>query len=215
MTHLELSATIFTRGSHPLLAARLFRFRHQLFVQELGWSLETRNSLECDEFDTEHAVYCALLAERRMIGCFRAISCDRPYLAQQKFPHMASLRPYPTLPDHLEISRLGVLSGYRAASASLYSLMVRVALARKATALVALAELSHERHLNRIGLRTQRYGDRQIVGFRDDGGWILGVAGEIRLPVTPPPPLTTLLNLTRTMDIDDEAHLLGRERFPA
>jgi hypothetical protein len=81
--------------------------------------------------------------------------------------------------------------------------------------LVALAELSHERLLNRIGLSTSRYGGVQIVGFRDDGEWILAVAGEIGIPVNPPPAFTALLELTKTMEIIDEASVFGRERLSA
>ena len=124
-------------------------------------------------------------------------------------------RPFPTSADYVEISRFGVLGVYRQASTVLYSLLVRFALECNATALVALAELSHERLLNRIGLSTSRYGGVQIVGFRDDGEWILAVAGEIGIPVNPPPAFTALLELTKTMEIIDEASVFGRERLSA
>lgn len=209
------SAAFFSLASRPDLANDLFRFRHDLFVRELGWQLRSQDERERDEFDTEHAVYCGLWADGEIIGCFRAIPCDRPYLAKQLFPHMATWKPYPVTREYLEISRFGVLVSDRAASASLYSLMVRFALNQNATGLVALADLSHERHLNRIGLSTERYGDCQIVGFREDGTWILAVAGEIPMPLHPTHAFNTLLELTQTMDIYDDAFVFGRERLSA
>jgi N-acyl-L-homoserine lactone synthetase len=177
--------------------------------------LAVENGCERDEFDTEDAIYCALSAEGQIIGCFRAISCDRPYLAHTIFSHMASNRSFPKSADYVEISRFGVLAAHRQASTVLYSLMVRFALARNAAALVALAELSHERLLNRIGLSTSRYGDVQIVGFHDDGRWILAVAGEIPISRKPTPAVKALLELTQSMEIIDEASVFGRERLSA
>jgi acyl homoserine lactone synthase len=208
-------AVFFSAATRPDLARSLFRLRHALFVRELGWTLATEKDQERDEFDTDDAVYCSLSIDGRMIGCFRAISCDRPYLARTIFSHLATNRPFPTSADYVEISRFGVLGVYRQASTVLYSLLIRFALECNATALVALAELSHERLLNRIGLSTSRYGDVQIVGFRDDGEWILAVAGEIGIPGIPPPAFTALLELTKTMEIIDEASVFGRERLSA
>ncbi|SHN80518.1 N-acyl-L-homoserine lactone synthetase [Bradyrhizobium erythrophlei] len=211
----KYKAVFFSAATNPDLALSLLRLRHALFVRELGWMLAVENGCERDEFDTEDAIYCALSAEGQIIGCFRAISCDRPYLAHTIFSHMASNRSFPKSADYVEISRFGVLAAHRQASTVLYSLMVRFALARNAAALVALAELSHERLLNRIGLSTSRYGDVQIVGFHDDGRWILAVAGEIPISRKPTPAVKALLELTQSMEIIDEASVFGRERLSA
>jgi acyl homoserine lactone synthase len=211
----KYKAVFFSAATNPDLALSLLRLRHALFVRELGWTLAVENGCERDEFDTEDAIYCALSAEGQIIGCFRAISCDRPYLAHTIFSHMASNRSFPKSADYVEISRFGVLAAHRQASTVLYSLMVRFALARNAAALVALAELSHERLLNRIGLSTSRYGDVQIVGFHDDGRWILAVAGEIPISRKPTPAVKALLELTQSMEIIDEASVFGRERLSA
>lgn len=208
-------AAFFTAASRPDLMDRLFRFRHALFVGELGWSLAAGDGRERDEFDTTYALYCGLWRDGTMIGCFRAISCDRPYLAKTVFPHLATHRSFPVSADYVEVSRFGVTAAHRQASPVLYSLMVRFALNRHATALVALAELAHERLLNRIGLSTSRYGDTQIVGFRDDGSWILAVAGEIPIPTLPGANFKTLLDLTQTMDISDDASVFGCKRLSA
>jgi acyl homoserine lactone synthase len=209
------TAAFFSAATRPDLAGDLFRFRHALFVRELGWSLAAGKDFERDEFDTDAAIYCGLWGDAEMIGGFRAIACDRPYLARMVFPHMATRRTFPVSARYIEISRFGVLAAHRRASTLLYSLMVRFGLARHATALVALADPAHERLLNRIGLSTSRYGEIQIVGFREDGRWILAVAGEIPMPQKLPPAFKALLELTQTMEIRDEAFSVGCERLSA
>jgi N-acyl-L-homoserine lactone synthetase len=211
----QYNAAFFSSATRPDLAGALFRFRHALFVRELGWSLAAGKDFERDEFDTGDAIYCGLWADGEMIGCFRAIACDRPYLARTVFPQMATRRTFPVSAGYIEISRFGVLAAHRRASMLLYSLMVRFGLACHAIALVALADPAHERLLNRIGLSTSRYGDIQIVGFREDGKWILAVAGEIPVPQKLPPAFKSLLELTQTMEIRDEAFSFGRERLSA
>lgn len=215
MRQIRYTAAFFSGSTRPDLAAAFFRLRHALFVRELGWSLATESGHERDEFDTADAIYCGLSFDGQLIGGFRAINCDRPYLARTIFSHMATHRPFPISSKYIEISRLGVLAAHRPAGSMLYSLLLRFALARNAVALVALAELTHERLLNRMGLPTSRYGSAQIVGFRDDGAWILAVAGEIPIPQEPSLALKELLELTHHMEISDEASIFGCERLSA
>lgn len=208
-------AVFFTLTSNPALSRAVFRFRTELFVDHLGWSLPMHNGIERDQFDTSGATYCALLDGDAVIGCFRAISCDEAYLSKSIFPHLATTRQYPTSPDALEISRFGVAEEHQSAGLTLYGLMLRLALPRSVNALVAIVELSHERLLGKIGLRTVRYGDVHIVGFRNDGSWILAVAGEIPLSPESQPRLAKILQLTQHMDIVDETDVRRRTLLSA
>jgi N-acyl-L-homoserine lactone synthetase len=205
----------FTLGSNPALARELFKFRTNLFIDQLGWSLPMDNGIERDQFDTGNATYCVLLHGGDVVGGFRAIPCNCPYLAKIVFPHLATLVSYPTTDDALEISRFGIASDHPEASFKLYSLMVRLALVRNVRSLVAIAELSHERLLNKIGLKTVRYGDTHIVGFTHDGSWILAVAGEIPIPHEMPTRLRKILQVTQQMDIIDETEIFRRQRLSA
>jgi N-acyl-L-homoserine lactone synthetase len=205
----------FTLGSSPALAEAVFRFRTRLFVDELGWSLSIRDGVERDQFDTANTTYCALLERNAVIGCFRAISCDQPYLAKAIFPHLATTASYPDSADALEISRFGISACHEAAGPLLYSLMLQLADLRNIRRLVAIVELSHERLLNQLGLKTLRYGDCHIVGFKDDGSWILGVAGEIPLPREQSVRLRKLLRLSQEVEIIHETDVLGRSRLSA
>lgn len=208
-------AHFFSEKSNPNLTRKMFDFRTELFVKELGWSLPMQGGVERDQFDSDDALYCALTEDGEVVGSFRAISCHRPYLAKTIFPHLATVKSYPVTPDATEISRLGVRPGHQSSSVLLYSLMIRFGVYTNASRLVALVDLSHERLLNKIGLTTVRYGKTQIVGFKDDGTWILGVAGEIPIPTPQSTAIGRIIQLTREMDISDETEVFGRQRLSA
>ena len=161
------------------IAGALFRFRKALFVDERGWNLPVGADTEVDQFDTHDANYCALFAGNTIVGGFRAIRCDYPYLGRDKFPHLATTRPYPERPDYWEISRFGVLRSHRRCGVALYAVMFRFAEMRRAKALVAVADLGHERLLAKIGIRTRRYGPPVWLGAEETGEPIQIVAGEI------------------------------------
>lgn len=208
-------AAFFTLRSNPDLCRDLFVFRTRLFIEELGWPLPMQDGVERDQFDDPNAVYCALMYRDEIVGCFRAIPCDLPYLGKTVFSRLATARSYPSSPRNIEISRFGVSSSHQAASVRLYSLMLRLALDRHAISLVAIADLFHERLLNRMGLTTVRYGHPAIVGYKADGAWILAVAGEIPIPRELSTRLRELLNLTEQMEIVDETPVFRRERLSA
>jgi acyl homoserine lactone synthase len=216
VTATSYRAAFFTLRSNPELSRNLFVFRTRLFVDELGWPLPMQDGVERDQFDTPSAIYCVLLHDNdQIVGCFRALSCDGPYLGKTVFPHLATARSFPASPHHIEISRFGVNSSDQAASMRLYSLMLRLALEKGASSLVAIADLFHERLLNRMGLKTVRYGHPAIVGYREDGTWILAVAGEIPIPRELSPRLRDLLHLTEQMEVGDETPVFRRQRLSA
>jgi acyl homoserine lactone synthase len=175
----HLSAIIFQEQSNLEIAASLFRFRKALFVDERGWNLPICGESETDQFDTPDAHYCALSSGDTIVGGFRAIRCDHPYLGRDLFAHLATTRPYPDRVDYWEISRFGVLRRHRRHGLDLYAVMFRFAELRRARALVAVADLGHERLLGKIGIRTRRYGPPIWLGAEETGEPIQIVAGEI------------------------------------
>lgn len=210
-------ATICGEHQNPVVVDELLKFRKALFVDALGWNLEERDGRERDQFDTAAALYCALFDGARLIGGFRAIRTDGDYLARSVFPHLAPLKPFPQRPDVWEISRFGVLAGEerRLAAKINYSLMLQFALARGATSLVAVVDLTYERFLKALGIRTRRYGPPQIIGASRRGDPLWAVAGEIPLAEQNDPRFDALLALANQVEIDDVTMVLGRRRVSA
>jgi acyl homoserine lactone synthase len=193
------------------------RFRKKLFVEKLGWDLKTRGDVEFDEFDNENAIFSVLLNSSGIIGGFRAIRTDNPYLASEVFPQLAIWRPYPASRDCWEISRFGVLCNDNAGAAAQanYSAMFRFALRRQATALVALADPTYERYLATLGVRTLRYGPPTVIGHDVHGRPLEALAGEIPLTGQASPRFLSLLKIANSMEIADETLVLGSDAVPA
>jgi N-acyl-L-homoserine lactone synthetase len=192
-------------------------FRKQLFVDKLGWTLSTAGGMEFDEFDTNETIYTLLVGTSGIIGGFRAIRCDNPYLASAVFPQLAEWRDYPTTPDCWEISRFGVMCdeapGFVAQAA--YSAMFRFALRRQARALVALADPTYERYLATLGIKTLRYGPPTVIGHDAHGRPLEALAGEIPLTGQASPRFLNLLKIANAMEHVDETLVLGSDAIPA
>ena len=76
-----------------------------------------------NQFDGPDATYCALTVAGRVVGGFRAIRCDRPYLGVTLFPQLATTRSYPLRSDYWEISQFGVLRDHKNLGVGLYAIM--------------------------------------------------------------------------------------------
>ncbi|WGD29870.1 acyl-homoserine-lactone synthase [Ancylobacter sp. WKF20] len=187
------------------------RFRHFYFVEQLGWPLQTDDGYERDEFDGGEAVYCVLFEENEVIGGFRALPTERPYLGLTVFPQLATLASYPRRPDAWEVTRLG---GTRH-QALTYGLMFHFARQQRARALVAVVDTAHERLLRRLGIRTRRYGPPQQIGVTIHGRSIEAVAGEIPIGDQDPDVLDRFLICNHTVDIADATLVLRSASIPA
>ena len=141
----SLQVAIFSRANDEVKAQQVSEFRKKLFVDYLGWKLTLDQHGEVDQFDTDQTLYAALYCEKRLIGSFRAIRSDQPYLAETVFPALATTRSYPKRADVWEISRFGVFpdSNAKFASDVLYATMFHFALMRRAKALVAVLSAGH------------------------------------------------------------------------
>ena len=206
-----LSVLVGGYADHPERVDDFFRFRHDLFVQTLGWQLDSCSGLEKDQFDHNKAQYCLVIENNSVIAGFRAIRTDHAYLAAEVFPQLATTRDYPCRADVWEISRFGILPHLAATDLARinYSLMFRFARDRGATALVAIADLIYERYLRTLGIRTRRYGPPQVVGHDAMGRKLRCVAGEIPLTDQVPHHLNNLISFTDNLDVQDATLVFG------
>jgi acyl homoserine lactone synthase len=209
-------ALVTTEEISPTNVQAMFRLRKRLFVDQCGWELATNGDLERDQFDTWYTEHCLLFCGDDLVGGFRAIRTDFPYLTQSVFPQLA-VRRFPNHRDVWEISRFGVLPIQSEAKLAPlnYALMFRFAEMRGAKALVAMANLGYERFLARMGIRSRRFGPPQVIGFDRRGAPLTAVAGEIPIDERVNPGLKKFLGLGRQLEIRDATHVLGRSSIPA
>ena len=193
------------------------RFRNVELVDGLGWDLTVVDGREVDEFDNADALHCLIRSEGEIVGYFRTIRTDRPYLAATKFPDLATRRPYPHSPVVWELSRIAVKSSERRFETALhlYSTMMQVVSSRGGVAICGFVDTNHERLFARAGLITERYGEPAVIGADRFGRPITVVAGEIPFPKQSGARFERLISLVRTMEVDDADTVLRRSSLSA
>jgi N-acyl-L-homoserine lactone synthetase len=196
---------------------QVLTFRKRLFVDQLKWNLPTQSLLETDSFDRPDAVYAALYRDGSIIGSFRAIRADQPYLADSVFPELAVTRSYPKSPRCFEISRFGVWPTRSAKrdAAVLYALMFHFALLRRVRSLIAVTDLYHERYLTQRRIRTRRFGPPREYPGTDTSPSFTLVAGEIPIGFQTETDLRSLLSQLNGVTIHDDTLVYGRQSISA
>jgi len=157
-------------GLPPDLMAGLARFRYQVFVEMLGWQLQTRGEgLELDQFDRPDTAYVIARDESgEVAGSARLLPTTSPYLLGEVFPQLLHGQPVPSTPAIWELSRFAAvdLSAGKTSALSQFSsspiaigllrAAMRVAAARGAERLITVSPLGIERLLRRAGFRAHR-----------------------------------------------------------
>ena len=170
---------------HTSLMADMGRYRHQVFVDRLGWQLACDGVSEFDEFDREDTVYmlardsgaaqATCVAPAHVVGTARLLPTTRPYLLGQVFPELLGDMPVPCSSTVWELSRFSAmdLRASGSAVAGPFSSPVAVMLLCKALACAAgmgassvltVSPLGVERLLKRAGFKAQRLGAPVVRG---------------------------------------------------
>src|ERR1700733_12717169 len=87
------------------LFAGIAYYRHKVFIERLGWQLNTHGGHEIDQFDRPHTVYVVVQDDaQNIIGCARLLPTTRPYLLGDIFPHILNGLAPPRSPEVWELS---------------------------------------------------------------------------------------------------------------
>jgi len=83
-------------GLPKSLYTDLVAYRHQVFVEMLGWELDTPNGYERDQFDRPGTVYVVARDDaQRISGCARPLPTTKLYLLSEVFPELLNGLPPP------------------------------------------------------------------------------------------------------------------------
>jgi len=199
------------------LSQRVFRFRKSVLVDLHQWRLSVMGDVERDEFDHDYTVHCAMYRGDQLVGVFRALRSDTPYLAATKFPHLAIQQPYTKNPLSWEVSRLTIAPDERRFETSLllYAAMFQFIKLRRARSIVGFCDVAHQRLLERVGIETQPYGPAVEIGTDGANRPVVVVAGEMPLPKSPSIRFRKLMSLVDRMEIHDETAFLGHSSLSA
>ncbi len=155
--------------------AALAQYRHQVFVEQLGWDLPFADGrFERDQYDRHDTVYVVARDESNAIcGCARLLPTTQPYLLRDIFPFLlAPDMPAPEAPDIWELSRFAAspdAAGDESASWAVRPMLASVvecAARRGARQLIGVTFASMERLFRRIGVHAHRAGPPQRIDGR-------------------------------------------------
>ena len=98
---------------YPALMEQVYRLRHQVFVNELGWSdIAKADGLERDQFDRPDAVHQICVREGKVAGYQRMLPTVKPHLLSDVYPELCE-GSLPRGLDTYEMTRYCVAPGYR------------------------------------------------------------------------------------------------------
>jgi len=164
----------FSTGTKQQLPPGLFeemgQYRREVFINRLGWELNTVNGLELDEFDGPEAVYvCSHDDEGNVDGVARLLPTTGPYLMEKVFPSLWAGKDLPRDPTIWELSRFAMMTPTdgryqphrQVSSKTAPQLLQRVMQAAKwngAHTLITVSPVGMERLLRLNGFRVKRSG---------------------------------------------------------
>jgi len=86
--------------------SELFHYRYKVFVEQLGWDLDTPHDREKDQFDHHDTLYViARDIHKQVVGCARLLPTTSSYLLEEVFPQLLNGMPAPKSPEIWELSR--------------------------------------------------------------------------------------------------------------
>ena len=89
--------------------AEMYRLRHRVFRERLGWNVRSRDGLECDEFDEKGPTYIlAWSPDGMLVGTWRLLPTTGDYMLATVFAAVLEGTPAPRDDGIWETSRFAV-----------------------------------------------------------------------------------------------------------
>lgn len=163
----------------------LAKYRHKVFVEMLGWDLQTEDNLELDEFDRDDTMYVVAQDDNNEItGCLRLLPTTKPYLLGEVFPDLMGDTPLPQSPEVWELSRFAAMdfNAPKMNSANGISSTIAVGLLQQALSaaaqlgakkVITVSPVGIERLLRFAGFKTCKAGRSMVIrGHALTANWI-------------------------------------------
>jgi len=159
----------------PEYYAKLLSYRHQVFIERLGWKLDSIDGLERDQFDRPDTAYVVSRDETGSVtGCARLLPTTQPYLLGDVFPKLLNGQVPPAAPDVWELSRFAAMDFNSRATTALgqFSSTLAAELLRNsikyasklgAKRLITVSPIGVERLLRKLGIHAHRVGPPIVV----------------------------------------------------
>lgn len=94
---------------NSLILGSMFRFRHEVFHDMLGWEVRSENGQERDRYDELNPVYIvATNRDKEVEACWRMLPTTGSYMLKDTFPQLLHGEPAPQHQQIWELSRFAV-----------------------------------------------------------------------------------------------------------
>jgi acyl homoserine lactone synthase len=164
---------------------RVASYRHKVFVENLGWDLNSTGGQEHDQFDRPDTIYVAARnSDGEICGCARLLPTTRAYLLAEVFPQLLNGAAPPSSHDIWELSRFASVDFNSPDQTPLRQMSSDVAIdlmqasieyahRKGARLLIAVTPLGVERLLRNAGFKVHRAGPpMRIAGHLLFACWI-------------------------------------------
>jgi len=147
----------------------MFRFRHRIFHDRLGWDVHSELEMEFDIYDHLRPHYMiAKDGEDDVKGCWRFLPTTGPYMLRDTFPVLLQGQQAPRQDNIWELSRFAVDEGdcgmngqvqMHGTTMEMIRQVVYFAKERNIDHYVTVTSVSLERMLRRAGIPMRRFGN--------------------------------------------------------
>jgi acyl homoserine lactone synthase len=154
-------------------ATGMYRLRHEVFHDRLGWEVTTDNGMEHDEFDRADPIYMLAKGdEDEVLGCWRLLPTTGPNMLKDTFPQLLHGQPAPQQADVWELSRFAVTApqcqsagfGFSEIPVKMMRTVVRFAQQNGIKRYVTVTTVAVERLLRHLGVNISRIGAPIKIG---------------------------------------------------
>jgi len=152
---------------------QMFRLRHDVFHDRLGWEVTSDNGMEHDEFDQANPVYVLVRGnDDDLEACWRLLPTNGPYMLKDVFPQLLAGQPAPQRSDVWELSRFAMAEGKTGAAGfglsdtpvRMVQAAVRFALENGIERFVSVTSVAIERMFRKLGVHIERLGPSIKIG---------------------------------------------------
>lgn len=150
----------------------MYRLRHQVFHDRLGWDVNSDEGMEHDEFDDANPVYVLVKDGDEVLGCCRLLPTTGPNMLRDIFPQLLHGKPIPQRRDVWELSRFAINSaklesggfGLSDTPIRMIRAAVRFAQSNNIRTYVLVTSIAVERMLRKLGVSLNRLGAPIRIG---------------------------------------------------
>jgi acyl homoserine lactone synthase len=154
-------------------AMGMYRLRHEVFHDRLGWEVTTDNGMEHDEFDHADPVYVLAKGdEDEVLGCWRLLPTTGPNMLKDTFPQLLHGQSAPQRADVWELSRFAVTVpkyesagfGFSEIPVKMMRTLFRFAQHNGIKRYVTVTTVAVERLMRKLGVNVSRIGAPIKIG---------------------------------------------------